>query len=168
MLPLVVGSSVGSTLGASVARFLPKAVFTPIVLVALIVAAIYTWRRPELGRRPSGNTAVARHYLLTSGLGLGVGAYDGILARHRHLLRDLARRGAGLGFPREATAQAKIANLVTNLSAIAVFAAHGADPVAARSADGGRQSDRRLPRARTAISKGNTFVRRCSWSSSRC
>ena len=35
--------------GAQLAQFLPKAYFTPIVLVALVGVGIYTWRRPELG-----------------------------------------------------------------------------------------------------------------------
>src|SRR6476661_7772661 len=42
-------ASIGSALGAQIARFLPREVFTPIVLVALVVVGIYTWRRPELG-----------------------------------------------------------------------------------------------------------------------
>ena len=67
----------------------------------------------------------------------------------------------GYGFL-EASAKAKIANLVTNLAAIAVFAAHGIDLVGAGSAMGAANLVGGFLGARTAISRGNAFVRRCS------
>ena len=67
VLPLVVGSSIGSALGAQVARFLPREVFTPIVLVALVVVGIYTWRRPELGLITERKHDGRKHYLITAG-----------------------------------------------------------------------------------------------------
>ena len=153
-------SAVGSALGAQLARFLPREYFTPIVLVALIGVGIYTWRRPELGlvteRKHDGRT----HYVLTAAIGLGVGAYDGILGPGTGSFFVILLVGVlGYGFL-EASAKAKIANLVTNLAAIAVFAAQRRDPVAARADDGRGQPGRRLPRCPDRDQQGQRFVRR--------
>lgn len=48
-LPLVVSAWLGSSVGARLVTFLPKAWFTPIVLVALVAVGAYTVRRPSLG-----------------------------------------------------------------------------------------------------------------------
>lgn len=160
VLPLVVGSSTGSALGASVARFLPKEVFTPIVLVALIVVAIYTWRRPRLGLLTERKHVGRKHYLLTLGIGLAVGLYDGVLGPGTGTFFVILLVGVlGWGFL-EASAQAKIANLVTNLSAIAVFAAHGAILWQLGLLMGAANLVGGFLGARTAISKGNAFVRK--------
>lgn len=160
IIPLVVGASVGSALGAQAARFLAREVFTPIVLVALVVVGIYTWRRPELGllsqRKHTGRT----HYLLTLAIGLGVGAYDGILGPGTGSFFIILLVGVlGWGFL-DASAQAKIANLVTNLSAIAVFAALGAVLWQLGLMMGAANLVGGFLGARTAISKGNSFVRK--------
>jgi len=160
IIPLVIGASTGSALGAQAARFLPKEVFTPIVLLALVVVGIYTWRRPELGliteRKHTGRT----HYLLTLAIGLAVGAYDGILGPGTGSFFVILLVGLlGWGFL-DASAQAKIANLVTNLSAIAVFAAHGAVLWQLGLMMGAANLVGGFLGARTAISKGNSFVRK--------
>ena len=48
--PLIVAAFAGSAAGSSVARFIPKELLTPIVLVAVIVVGAYTWLRPNMGR----------------------------------------------------------------------------------------------------------------------
>ena len=154
IVPLVVGASVGSALGAQVARFLPREVFTPIVLVALVVVGIYTWRRPELGLLTERKHVGRTHYLITLAIGLGVGAYDGILGPGTGSFFVILLVGLlGWGFL-EASAQAKIANLVTNLSAIAVFAAHGAVLWQLGLMMGAANLVGGFLGARTAISKG--------------
>ena len=64
----------------------------------------------------------------------------------------------GYGFL-EASAKAKIANLVTNLAAIAVFAASGSILWALGLAMGAANLLGGLLGARMAISRGNAFVR---------
>ena len=65
--PLVVASAVGSAIGASLARLLPREAFTPIVLAALIGVGIYVWRRPQLGMVSSAEAVwVEGHYGLTA------------------------------------------------------------------------------------------------------
>mgnify|MGYP003292454945 CR=1 FL=1 len=65
----------------------------------------------------------------------------------------------GYGFL-EASAKAKIANLVTNLSAIAVFAASGSILWTLGLMMGAANLVGGLLGARTAISRGNAFIRR--------
>ena len=160
IMPLVVGSAVGSALGAQLARFLPKAYFTPIVLAALIGVGIYTWRRPELGlvsRRKHDGRA---HYGRTAAIGLAVGAYDGFLGPGTGSFFVILLVGMlGYGFL-EASAKAKIANLVTNLAAISVFAANGSVLWVLGLMMGAANLVGGLLGARTAISRGNAFIRR--------
>ncbi|HYI59620.1 MAG TPA: TSUP family transporter [Microlunatus sp.] len=160
IVPLVVGASIGSALGAQAARFLPREVFTPIVLVALVVVGIYTWRRPELGLLTERKYVGRKHYLITLAIGLGVGGYDGILGPGTGSFFVILLVGLlGWGFL-DASAQAKIANLVTNLAAIAVFAAHGAILWQLGLLMGAANLVGGFLGARTAISKGNSFVRK--------
>lgn len=160
IVPLVIGASAGSAAGANVARFLPKEVFTPIVLIALVVVGVYTWRRPELGLITERKHTGRKHYLVTLAIGLGVGAYDGILGPGTGSFFVILLVGLlGWGFL-DASAQAKIANLVTNLSAIAVFAVHGAILWQLGLLMGAANLVGGFLGARTAISKGNSFVRK--------
>jgi len=160
IVPLVVGAAAGSAVGAQLARYLPRAYFTPIVLAALIGVGIYTWRRPELGlvsRRKHDGRA---HYGWTALIGLGVGAYDGFLGPGTGSFFVILLVGVlGYGFL-EASAKAKIANLVTNLAAISVFAANGSVLWGLGLMMGAANLIGGLLGARTAISRGNAFIRR--------
>jgi uncharacterized membrane protein YfcA len=160
IVPLVAGSALGSALGAQLARFLPKAYFTPVVLVALIGVGLYTWRRPELGLVSARKHDGHAHYGRTAAIGLGVGAYDGFLGPGTGSFFVILLVGVlGYGFL-EASAKAKIANLVTNLSAIAVFAASGSILWVLGLMMGAANLVGGLLGARTAISRGNVFIRR--------
>ena len=159
ILPLVIAAATGSALGAEVAKYLPREYFTPIVLAAVVGVGLYTWRRPELGlvskRRHSGGG----HYLRTTGIGLGVGAYDGILGPGTgSFFVILLVAVLGFGFL-EASAKAKIANLVTNVSAIAVFGLHGSVLWTLGLLMGSANLVGGFLGARMAIRHGNAFVR---------
>jgi uncharacterized protein len=160
IIPLVVASAVGAVVGAQLARFLPREWFTPIVLVAMVGVGIYTWRRPELGLVSARKHDGGAHYGRTAAIGLGVGAYDGFLGPGTGSFFVILLVGVlGYGFL-EASAKAKIANLVTNLAAIAVFAASGSILWALGLAMGAANLVGGLLGARTAISRGNAFIRR--------
>jgi hypothetical protein len=158
--PLVVGAAAGSALGAQLAKFLPKQYFTPIVLVALVGVGLYTWRRPELGlvshRKHDGRS----HYLRTGLIGFGVGGYDGILGPGTGSFFVILLVGVlGYGFL-EASAKAKIANVVTNLAAIIVFGLDGSVLWMLGLMMGAANLVGGFLGARTAINRGNTFVRK--------
>ena len=158
--PLVVAAAAGSAGGAELAKYLPKAWFTPIVLVALIGVGLYTWRRPQLGLVSARKHAGRAHYGRTGLIGLGVGAYDGFLGPGTGSFFVILLVGVlGYGFL-EASAKAKIANLATNLSAITVFALHGSVLWALGLAMGAANLVGGLIGARMAIRQGNGFIRR--------
>jgi uncharacterized protein len=160
IVPLVVASAVGSVLGAQLARFLPREYFTPIVLVALVVVGAYTWRRPELGLISQRKYDGRAHYGRTAAIGLGVGAYDGFLGPGTGSFFVILLVGVlGYGFL-EASAKAKIANLVTNLAATTVFALSGSILWTLGLVMGAANLLGGLLGARTAISRGNAFIRK--------
>jgi uncharacterized membrane protein YfcA len=160
ILPLVVGAAFGSALGAHAAKFLPKDYFTPIVLVALVGVGIYTWRKPELGLISKRKHAGGAHYLRTAAIGLGVGVYDGILGPGTgSFFVILLVAVLGYGFL-EASAKAKIANLVTNVSAIVVFGIHGSVLWKLGLLMGMANLAGGFLGARMAIRHGNAFIRR--------
>lgn len=160
LIPLVVSAAAGSAIGAQLVRLLPRDAFTPIVLVALIGVGIYTVRRPSLGLehevRHTGGAMVWR----TALIGLGVGVYDGFLGPGTgSFFVILIVAVLGFGFL-QATAHAKLANLTTNLAAIAVLGWHGqvlwllGGLMAAANLTGG------LIGARMALRHGSRFVRK--------
>ncbi len=160
IIPLVVASACGAVVGAQLARFLPKEYFTPIVLIALVGVGIYTWRRPELGLVSKRKHDGRAHYGRTAAIGLGVGAYDGFLGPGTGSFFVILLVGVlGYGFL-EASAKAKIANLITNLSAIIVFALHDSVLWALGLSMGAANLVGGLLGARTAIRRGNAFVRK--------
>lgn len=159
VVPLVISAFAGSALGSSLARLIPKQALTPIVLVALVVVGAYTLLKPQLGLVHQQKHTGGRHYASTAAIGAAVGCYDGILGPGTgSFFVILMVAVLGYGFL-EASAKAKIANLTTNLASIIVFGLHGELLVtlglamAAANLAGGYFG------ARTAISRGNGFVR---------
>jgi uncharacterized membrane protein YfcA len=160
VLPLVLAAGTGSAGGAELAKYLPKDAFTPIVLVALVGVGIYTWRRPQLGLTSARLHQGSAHYGRTALIGLVVGAYDGFLGPGTGSFFVILLVGVlGYGFL-EASAKAKLANLTTNLSAIAVFALHGSVLWGLGLVMGAANLLGGLTGARMAIRQGNGFVRR--------
>ena len=160
VLPLVGGAAAGSGCGAQLAKLLPEQAFTPVVLAALVGVGLYTWRRPELGLVSAVRHAGGAHYVRTAAIGLVVGAYDGFLGPGTGSFFVIALVGVlGYGFL-EASGKAKIANLVTNLAALAVFAAHGTVLWGLGLAMGAANLLGGYLGARTAIARGSRFVRR--------
>ena len=158
--PLVIASAVGSAVGASLAKLLPKEAFTPIVLVVLIGVGIYIWRRPQLGMVSMRKHAGRKHYVWTIVIGLMVGAYDGFLGPGTgSFFVILLVAVLGYGFL-DASATAKIANLVTNLSALVVFGLSGSVLWGLGLIMGAANLIGGYLGARTAISRGNAFVRK--------
>lgn len=157
-LALVLSAYAGSTVGAQLVQYLPKAYFTPIVLVVLLGVGHYTWRRPQLGLQHRLRFSGRGHYIWLVSLGVLVGGYDGFLGPGTGTFFIIGLVG-GLGFGfLEASALSKIANLTTNLAAISVLASHvlwGMGlAMAAANLTGGFLG------ARMAIRFGNGFVRK--------
>ena len=160
ILPLAVSAALGSAGGAQLAKLLPAEAFTPIVLAALVGVGLYTWRRPQLGLVSAVRHSGRAHYGRTALIGVVIGAYDGFLGPGTGSFFVIALVGVlGYGFL-EASAKAKIANLVTNLAALGVFAVHGTVLWGLGLSMGAANLLGGYVGARTAIARGNGFVRR--------
>ncbi|WP_295840109.1 TSUP family transporter [uncultured Microbacterium sp.] len=126
LAPLVVGAFAGSAVGAALSRFVPREVLTPVVLVAVVAVGLYTLLKPKMGLhhepRHDRPTAIAWR---AGAIGLLVGFYDGILGPGTGSFFVILIVGVlGYGFL-QASVNAKIANLTTNLAALAVYGVHG-------------------------------------------
>jgi hypothetical protein len=94
----------------------------PVVLLAVLV---YTLWRKDLGHHHAPRFAGARQTLVASAIGGVIGFYDGLFGPGTgSFFVFLFVRGLGFDFL-HASAAAKVMNVATNLSALALFAATG-------------------------------------------
>lgn len=156
-LALVVASFIGSAIGANLVRYLPKDAFTPIVFVALVGVGLYTVLKPQMGLHHKVRLQGVRHGAMLFALGLVVGAYDGFLGpgTGSFFVIGMVALG-GYGFL-QASAMARLANLTTNLAALAVLHHHIiwvlGITIAVANLTGG------LVGSRMAVRLGSKFVR---------
>ena len=159
VLPLAIMAGLGSAAGALVATRIPMSWFKPIVLVLLVAVAIYTAMKPSLGARTALRFDGRAHYVAAGAVGALIGFNDGAVGPGTGSFLIFALVGLmGYNFLR-ASAKAKIANVATNLAAIAVFAASGAPLWALGVTMGLANMLGGLLGARTAVARGSRFVR---------
>lgn len=158
--PLVLCAFLGSFVGARAVQYLPRDVFVPLVLVVLIAVGIFTLRRPSMGLQHELKYDGIRHYVTLGILGLVCGVYDGLIGPGTGTFFVIGLVALlGYGFL-QASVLAKLANLTTNVAAIAVFWHSGniwwtvGLPMAAANLTGG------FIGARTALKYGSAFIRR--------
>jgi len=115
----------GSSLGAHVIQFIPRTVFSPIILVVVAGIGWYTWRRPQLGQATRRKYAGFGHFALAGLIGLVVGMWDGAVGPGTGVFLVIGFVVVlGYGFL-EATAMAKLVNLTTNIAALIVLGTSG-------------------------------------------
>lgn len=161
LIPLIVGAFAGSAVGASLSRFVPREVLTPVVLVAVVAVAIYTLLKPKMGlHHEPKHTAVASIAWRSAAIGMLVGFYDGLLGPGTgSFFVILLVAVLGYGFL-QASVNAKIANLTTNLAALAVYGTHGEILLALGIAMAVLNMAGGFIGARMATRNGSGFVRR--------
>lgn len=157
--PMAVAALLGAAGGATLASALPGHVITPVVLVALVVVAVWTVARPGAGRVTRLRWSGARHVGAATALGLGIGAYDGLVGPGTGSFLVIGLVGL-LGYAfLEASANAKIINAVTNLGALVVFTIQGAPLWALGLMMGVANILGAYLGARMAVARGSAFVR---------
>jgi len=157
--PMAMTALAGAAGGAALAGLLPTSVFKPVILVALVLVGAYTVARPRVGRATQLRWTGRRHRAVALGLGLVLGAYDGLLGPGTGSFLVIALVGVvGYGFL-EASAQAKIVNVATNLGALLVFTLEGAPLWRLGLLVGGANIAGAYLGARTAVARGSAFVR---------
>ncbi|KRB76961.1 hypothetical protein ASE01_09330 [Nocardioides sp. Root190] len=157
--PLMALALAGAFIGALAASRIPKAAFEPLVLAALVVVGAYVLLRPDLGSATDLRFAGRRHLVAAMAVGFAIGLYDGILGPGTGSFFVFALVGLmGYDFL-QASAKAKLANLATNIGALALFIPTGAVlwdvglMMGACNLVGGYVG------ARTAVARGARFVR---------
>lgn len=159
VLPAGSSALVFAFLGARAVTLLRVDYLRPLVLVLLILVAVYTFWRKDLGALHAPRSGAGRERLLGIGTGMVIGFYDGFFGPGTGSFLIFIFIGLfGFDFLR-ASASAKVINLATNVSALAYFAASGhilwqyALPMAGCNMLGA------LVGVRLAVFKGNRFVR---------
>lgn len=125
VVPLILCALAGSAAGAGVATLIPRTWMSPIVLVAVLAVGAYTLARPRVGLEHAPRHSGRPHAVRSGAIGLSVGMYDGLLGPGTGSFFIIAMVALlGFGFL-EASVHAKLANLTTNLGALAVFGFQG-------------------------------------------
>lgn len=120
--PGALAALVGSWYGAKAVAYLDPAILRPLILILLVLVAVYTFMRKELGAVSTEPEHGRRSVALAVGIGSGIGFYDGFFGPGTgSFLIFLFIRLLGMDFLR-ASVSAKILNVATNLAAIAFFA----------------------------------------------
>jgi uncharacterized membrane protein YfcA len=126
LIAMAAPAFIGSAIGASLASRIPTSSMRPLVLVLLIVVAIYTWLKPDLGKFELLRHHSARRIQIAVAAGSLIGFYDGIFGPGTGSFLMLVLV-ASLGYAFiTASAIAKVVNVSTNLGALIVFGIHGA------------------------------------------
>jgi len=157
--PMALAALVGAVGGAALAAQIPAELFTPIILVVLIAVAAWTIARPRLGTRTDLRWSGRGHHLAAAGLGLVIGAYDGLLGPGTGTFLVISLVSV-LGYAfLPASALAKIVNFATNLGALIFFVPYGAVIWGLGLALGVANLTGGYIGARMAVAKGSGFIR---------
>lgn len=124
VLPATAAALLGAWLGAAVVAWIPRDAMRPLVVVMMLVVAVYTFMRKDLGQTETHDSRPGDAWRGAL-FGLLIGFYDGFFGpgTGSFLIFGFVRV-FGMDFVR-ASASAKVVNVATNLSAIGFFASHG-------------------------------------------
>jgi uncharacterized protein len=121
LIPALFGAAVFGWLGAAAVSFLPRELAQPLVLVLLVVVAVATFRRKELGSVHAPRLGVSSERALGFAAGAVLGFYDGFFGPGTGaFLIFVFVRFFGYDFL-HASASSKLVNVMTNLAALAFF-----------------------------------------------
>ena len=116
---------ISSYLGAQIINHIDSNLLKPLILIILIVIAIYTFIKKDLGAIETKELALTKQMLYGACIGIIVGFYDGFFGPGTGSFFVLGFVVI-LGFEFvKASAYAKIVNCVTNISALIVFIKEG-------------------------------------------
>jgi uncharacterized membrane protein YfcA len=155
-LPAFLGSAGGAVLASKI----PTSSMRPMVLVLLIIVAIYTWFKPDLGKFENLRHLPKRRVQIAAIAGVVIGFYDGIFGPGTgSFLMLILVASLGYAFI-TASAIAKVVNVATNVGAIMVFGINGAVIWQIGIIMGVANISGAMIGARLAIKGGSTLVRK--------
>ena len=121
VLPAAGAAFVMSFAGAAAVSYIPPQVMRPAVLVLLIVMAVYTFRKKDLGAVHKPTVIGRRELFVGMLIGGAIGFYDGLFGPGTgSFLMFLFVRFFAFDFL-HASASAKVVNLATNVAALGFF-----------------------------------------------
>jgi uncharacterized protein len=157
--PSGIAALVFSFLGARIVSLLDPAALKPLILLLLVLTLAWTLKKKDFGSLHAPRLQPRREVILALLVGAVIGFYDGFFGPGTGSFLILVFVGLfGYDFL-NASANAKIINVCTNLSAVAYFAATGnvlyehALPMALANVAGAFLG------SRMALLKGNAFIR---------
>jgi uncharacterized membrane protein YfcA len=125
LVVISLASFIASYFGAKIVSIINPETLKPIILVILIVIAIYTFIKKDLGKIETKQLSLTHQMLFGAVIGLVIGFYDGFFGPGTGSFFVLAFVVI-LGFEFvQASAYAKIVNCMTNISALIVFIRQG-------------------------------------------
>jgi len=132
----------------------------PMVLVLLIIVAVYTWFKPDLGKFENLRHLPKRRVQIAAFAGVVIGFYDGIFGPGTgSFLMLILVASLGYAFI-TASAIAKVVNVATNVGAITVFGINSAVLWQIGIILGIANISGAVIGARLAIKGGSTLVRK--------
>jgi len=160
LIAMGVPALLGSAGGAMLASKIPTSSMRPMVLVLLIIVAIYTWFKPDLGKFENLRHLPRRRVQIAALAGVIIGFYDGIFGPGTgSFLMLILVASLGYAFI-TASAIAKVVNVATNVGAILVFGINGAVIWQIGIIMGVANISGAIIGARLAIKGGSTLVRK--------
>ncbi len=152
-------SFVSSYAGAKVVSFIKVETLKPVILVILILIAIYTFIKKDLGSVQTKQLPANKQLFLGSVIGIVVGFYDGFFGPGTGSFFVLGFVVI-LGFEFvNASAYSKIINCITNISALIVFIKNGDYLIEIAILMSVFNIIGSVIGSRIALKKGNGFVR---------
>jgi uncharacterized protein len=126
LIGMAIPAFLGSAVGALLASRIPTSSMRPMILVLLIVVAIYTWLKPDLGKLENLRHVPKQRIQIGAIAGAVIGFYDGIFGPGTgSFLMLILVATLGYAFI-TASAIAKVVNVATNVGALIVFGINGA------------------------------------------
>ena len=160
LLAMGLPAFLGSAGGAVLASKIPTSSMRPMVLVLLIIVAVYTWFKPDLGKFENLRHLPKRRVQIAALAGVVIGFYDGIFGPGTgSFLMLILVASLGYAFI-TASAIAKVVNVATNVGAIMVFGINGAVLWQIGIILGIANISGAVIGARLAIKGGSTLVRK--------
>ena len=160
LLAMGLPAFLGSAGGAVLASKIPTSSMRPMVLVLLIIVAVYTWFKPDLGKFENLRHLPKRRVQIAALAGVAIGFYDGIFGPGTgSFLMLILVASLGYAFI-TASAIAKVVNVATNVGAIMVFGVNGAVLWQIGIILGIANISGAVIGARLAIKGGSTLVRK--------
>ena len=160
LIAMGVPAFLGSAGGAVLASKIPTSSMRPMVLMLLILVAIYTWFKPDLGKFENLRHLPKLRVQIAAIAGVVIGFYDGIFGPGTgSFLMLILVASLGYAFI-TASAIAKVVNVATNVGAIMVFGVNGAVLWQIGIILGIANISGAVVGARLAIKGGSTLVRK--------